>query len=99
MRKSPVKSIALWVDAICVPVLDDHDLVRSELMKRRAIELMNPTYDGASHVLVLDRSISEFPEQRIERSTTRIYDDEPWIYSPVPANMDFERGSVSSVHS
>ncbi len=70
--------IAIWIDAICVPVLDYGDLARSELMKRRAIELMTPTYAGASNVLVLDRRMSEICERKFERPTHYKYDDEPW---------------------
>ena len=83
MRKFPEKRIAIWVDAICVPGLDRHDLARSELMKRRAIELMTPTYAGASHVLVLDRDIGEISEYKAERSTHDRYDDEPWYCTQV----------------
>lgn len=72
------RRIAIWIDAISVPVLDYSDLARSDLMKRRAIELMTPTYAGASHVLVLDRRIGEICERQFERPTHYRYDDEPW---------------------
>ena len=72
------RRIVIWIDAICVPVLDYGDLAKSGLMKRRAIELMTPTYAGASHVLVLDRRICEIRERKFEKQTHYRYDDEPW---------------------
>ena len=67
MRRFPVKRIALWVDAICVPVLDPRDLTKSKLMKCRAIEMMTPTYAGTSRVLVLDRNVIEIPWRKIKK--------------------------------
>ena len=78
MQRFSERRIAIWIDAICVPVLDYGDLARSNMMKRRAIELMTPTYAGASHVLVLDRRISEICERRFEKPAHYRYDDEPW---------------------
>ncbi len=46
-----------WIDALCVPALDDTRLQRSQELKQKAIDLMTPTYAGASSVMVLDRGI------------------------------------------
>ncbi len=88
------RRIAIWIDAICVPVLNYGDLARSDLMKRRAIELMTPTYAGASNVLVLDRRMSEICERKFERPTHYRYDDEPWNCSSA---SKFEKVAPSDV--
>lgn len=77
---TPKSSVVLWMDALCVPVVDHNDLNRSKLMKQRAINLMTPTYAGASSVLVLDRRVEELPSwswghnsYRTDNSSTLLY--------------------------
>ena len=67
------KRVTIWLDAICVPVLDPDDLIRSRAMKMRAINLMTPTCAGASHVLVLDHRVEQFSEHKTRLSLAMHY--------------------------
>lgn len=67
------KRVTIWLDAICVPVLDPGDLIKSRAMKMRAINLMTPTYAGASHVLVLDHRVEQLSEHKTGLSLAMCY--------------------------
>ena len=76
LRAISSKQLAIWVDAICVPVPDPDDLVRSGAMKMRAINLMTPTYAGASNVLVLDHSVEQLSKREVFTPSSWA----PWRY-------------------
>ena len=52
-------NVNIWIDALCIPVYDPTQASLTTTLKKRAINLMTPTYAGARFVLVLDRQVEE----------------------------------------
>jgi hypothetical protein len=62
LSRLPEESITIWIDAFCVPCYDptnaeESDAEESDASKQKAIQLMPPTYAGASQVLVIEKSL------------------------------------------
>jgi hypothetical protein len=49
--------VTIWMDALCIPCYDPENAEVSLNLKKRAINLMTPTYAGASEVLVIDKNL------------------------------------------
>lgn len=64
LNRSSKKQVYIWMDALCVPVIDNNNRARSVALKQRAITLMTPTYAGASSVLVLHRELEQIKREQ-----------------------------------